>query len=212
MPGASCSAWGCTRHAHAIGAEAAAIVAPWYFPHDDKALEAHLAAIAEAVPDLALYLYNIPGNAKNDLKPSLSKRLAARYPNIRGVKDSSKDLGRLQDYIAALGPGYEVVVGTDALVAPALMMGATGVVSAVGNCFPAVMVELYEAYMAGDTARATELQYRASQVRAALKTGPYITPYVEALRLQGLDRGHVKAPLRALTAEEAGRLAAALER
>jgi 4-hydroxy-tetrahydrodipicolinate synthase len=201
-----------TRHAHEIGANAAAVVAPWYFPHDDKALEAHFAAVAEAVPGLNQYLYNIPGNAKNDLKVSLVKRLADRYPHIRGVKDSSKDLARLQDYIAALGPDREVVVGTDALVAPALLMGATGVVSAVGNCFPQVMVELYEAWRQGEIARAVALQYRANQVRDALKTGPYITPYMEALRLQGLDLGHVKAPLRDLTADEAARLAADLRK
>jgi dihydrodipicolinate synthase/N-acetylneuraminate lyase len=187
-------------------------VAPWYFPHDDKALEAHFSAVAEAVPGLDLYLYNIPGNAKNDLKPALVKRLAERYSNIRGVKDSSKDLGRLQDYISALGSDRAVVVGTDALVVPALLMGATGVVSAIGNCLPKVMVDLYEAFRQGDTARAVQLQYRANQVRDALKTGPYITGYMEALRLQGLDLGHVKAPLRELTAEEAARLAADLRK
>ncbi|HLN62565.1 MAG TPA: dihydrodipicolinate synthase family protein [Symbiobacteriaceae bacterium] len=201
-----------TRHAHEIGADAAAVVAPWYFPHDDKALEAHFSAVAEAVPGLDLYLYNIPGNAKNDLKPALVKRLAERYSNIRGVKDSSKDLGRLQDYISALGSDRAVVVGTDALVVPALLMGATGVVSAIGNCLPKVMVDLYEAFRQGDTARAVQLQYRANQVRDALKTGPYITGYMEALRLQGLDLGHVKAPLRELTAEEAARLAADLRK
>ena len=201
-----------TRHAHEIGANAAAVVAPWYFPHDDLALEAHFAAVADAARNLEIYLYNIPGNAKNDLKPSLVRRLADRFSNIRGVKDSSKDLGRLQDYIAALGPDRAVVVGTDALVAPALLMGAAGVVSAIGNCLPKVMVELYEAFRQGDTARAVQLQYRANQVRDALKTGPYITGYMEALRLQGLDLGHVKSPLREMTAEEKARLAADLRK
>ena len=194
-----------TRHAHEIGANAAAVVAPWYFPHDDLALEAHFAAVADAARNLEIYLYNIPGNAKNDLKPSLVRRLADRFSNIRGVKDSSKDLGRLQDYIAALGPDRAVVVGTDALVAPALLMGAAGVVSAIGNCLPKVMVELYEAFRQGDTARAVQLQYRANQVRDALKTGPYITGYMEAL-------GHVKSPLREMTAEEKARLAADLRK
>lgn len=201
-----------TRHAQEIGADAAAVVAPWYFPHDDLALEAHFAAVADAAHDLEIYLYNIPGNAKNDLKPSLVKRLANRFSNIRGVKDSSKDLGRLQDYIAALGPDLTVVVGTDALVVPALLIGAAGVVSAIGNCLPKVMVELYEAFRQGDTARAVQLQYRANQVRDALKTGPYITGYMEALRLQGLDLGHVKSPLREMTADEAARLAADLRK
>lgn len=200
-----------TVHAYETGAQAAAVVAPWYFPHDDRSLEAHFSAVAEAVPQLDLYLYNIPGNAKNDLKPGLVKRLARKYSNIKGVKDSSKDLSRLQDYIAVLGPEYTVVVGTDALVLPALLMGASGVVSAVGNCFPEVIVEIINAYYEGDLDRAKELQYRANRVRDALKNGPYITPYVEALKFRGLDLGYAKAPLRGLTDDESQNLQSGLK-
>ncbi|OIJ22293.1 hypothetical protein BKP45_06535 [Anaerobacillus alkalidiazotrophicus] len=191
-----------TEYAANVGADAAAVVAPWYFPHDDISLELHFTAVATAVPSFPIYLYNIPGNAKNDLKPKLVKKLADKLSNIKGIKDSSKDLARLQDYIAVLGEGYDVVVGTDALVYPALAMGATGVVSAVGNCFPEVMVELYDAYVAGDLEKAKELQYRANKVRDVLKLGSYITPYYEALKLQGIDAGEVKLPLRPLTDTE----------
>lgn len=191
-----------TAYAAEVGADAAAVVTPWYFPHDDISLELHFTAVADAVPNLPIYLYNIPGNAKNDLKPKLVRKLAQKHENIKGIKDSSKDLARLQDYIAALGEGYDVVVGTDALVYPALSMGATGVVSAVGNCFPEVMVELYEAYAAGDLEKAKQLQYRANQVRDVLKLGSYITPYYEALKLRGVDVGEVKLPLRPLNETE----------
>ncbi|OIJ11579.1 4-hydroxy-tetrahydrodipicolinate synthase [Anaerobacillus arseniciselenatis] len=199
-----------TLHAENAGADAAAIVTPWYFPHDDVSLQLHFSAVAEAVPNLPIYLYNIPGNAKNELKPKLMKKLADQHANIKGIKDSSKDLARLQDYIATLGEGYDVVVGTDALVYPALAMGATGVVSAVGNCFPEIMVELYEAYNADDLTEAKKLQYRANQVRDALKLGSYITPYYEALKLRGIDVGEVKLPLRPLTETEKDNLKTAL--
>lgn len=201
-----------TSHAAKVGASAAAIVTPWYFPHDDISLELHFSAVAEAVSNLPLYLYNIPGNAKNELKPKLVRKLVEKHSNIKGIKDSSKDLSRLQDYIWTLGEGYDVVVGTDALVYPALAMGATGVVSAVGNCFPEVMVELYDAYQSGDMEKAKELQYRANQVRDVLKLGPYITPYYEALRLRGIDVGEVKLPLRPLTDTEKENLKLGLEK
>ncbi len=188
-----------TEYAHEVGADACAVVTPWYFPHDDTSLELHFSLVAEAVPSLPMYLYNIPGNAKNDLKPKLVGRLAEKHKNIVGIKDSSKDLSRLQDYLSILGEGYDVVVGTDALVYPALAMGATGVVSAVGNCFPEIMVELYEAFTAGDFVKAKELQFRANKVRDVLKLGSYITPYYEALKLRGVKIGDVKMPLRSLT-------------
>lgn len=201
-----------TKHAQKVGADAVAIVTPWYFPHDDLSLELHYSTVAQAVPDMPVYLYNIPGNAKNDLKPNFVKKMVEKHSNIKGIKDSSKDLNRLSDYIAATGSQKDVVVGTDALVYPALAMGAAGVVSAVGNCFPEVMVELYDAFVAEDYEKAKQLQYRANEVRDVLKLGTYITPYYEALKLRGINVGEVKPPLRPLLDTEKRALKAGLEK
>lgn len=191
-----------TRHAQACGADAAAVVSPFYFPHDEAALEAHFTAVAEAVPDFPIYLYNIPGNAKNDLKPGFVARLRKRCGNIAGIKDSSKDLTRLEDYIATLGAGFTTIVGTDTLILPALVMGSAGVVSAVANVFPEPCVALYQAWQEGDLARARELQYQINRIRSVLKAGPYITPYRAALTLRGLPFGKVRHPFRELNAGE----------
>lgn len=200
-----------TRHARDIGAAGAGVVAPFYFPHDDACLEEHFVAVAQAVPDFPIYLYNIPGNAKNDIKPKVAAAIANRCPNVVGIKDSSKDLGRLQDYIAALGPKFTAIVGTDALVYPALLMGGAGVVSAVANVFPEYMVSLYNAAIAGDHTKAKELQYFANKLRDALKIGPYISPYKKALEYRGFVFGSVRRPLQEMTTEEAVKMRKALE-
>jgi 4-hydroxy-tetrahydrodipicolinate synthase len=201
-----------TAHARAIGADGAGVVAPYYFPHDDQCLEEHYVAVAEAVPDFPIYLYNIPGNAKNDIKPKVAEKIAARCPNIAGIKDSSKDLGRLENYMSVLGPEFTAIVGTDALVYPAIMMGASGVVSAVANVFPEHMVALYQAIENSDYARAKELQYFVNKLRDALKIGPYISPYKKALELRGIEFGGVRRPLRAMTPEEATNMQQALNK
>lgn len=191
-----------TRHAQEIGADGAGVVAPYYFPHDDHSLEEHFSAVAEAVPDFPVFIYNIPGNAKNDVKPKVVAKAAQRCANVIGVKDSSKDLGRLQDYIATMGTGFTVIVGTDALIYPAIMMGAEGVVSAVANVFPEQVVSLYNAVITGDYDKARELQYFVNKLRDALKIGPYIAPYKKALEYRGLSLGEVRRPLRPMTGEE----------
>lgn len=200
-----------TMGARAAGADGAAVVAPWYFPHDDLALERHFSAVAEAVPNFDLYLYNIPGNAKNEIKPELFARLAARYPHIVGVKDSSKSLDKLKAYIAAV-PGKTVIVGTDTLLVDCLEAGGAGVVSAVADCFPEVMVAVYEAYQRGDRETARQLQAKASQLRDALKLGTYIHPYKLALAWRGLRFGGMRPPLRESTPEEAAVVRAALDK
>ncbi len=195
-----------TVHARKIGADAAGVVTPYYFPHDDKCLEEHFVAVAQAVPDFPIYIYNIPGNAKNDVKPKVLKNVAERCPNVQGVKDSSKDLGRLQDYIATMGSNFTAIVGTDTLVYPALIMGGSGAVSAVANVFPEIMVSLYYAVRSGNHDQAKELQYTVNKLRDALKIGPYISPYKMALQYRGFPMGGVRQPLREMTAEEGAKM------
>lgn len=198
-----------TRQARALGAAGAAVVAPYYFPADDLALEAHFAAVAEAVPGFDLYLYDIPGNAKNTISPALAARLADRYPQIKGVKDSSKSLDKLKQFVAAV-PGRSVIVGTDAMVVEAMAAGATGVVSAIADCFPEVMVALYDAVRSDQTDLAAKLQAHVVQLRDALKRGPYVHPYKLAVHWRGLDFGGMRAPLRECTAAEAAGIRAEL--
>lgn len=199
-----------TVHARSIGADGAGVVAPFYFPHDDRCLEGHFVAVAEAVADWPIFIYNIPGNAKNDVSPKVVAAVAKRCPNVVGIKDSSKDLSRFQDYIAKMGPGFTAIIGTDALVYPALMMGGAGVVSAVANVFPEHMVKLYAAAMAGRHAEAQKLQYFANKLRDALKIGPYVSPYKKALEYRGFPIGGVRRPLRPMTDEEAAKMKQAL--
>ncbi|MDF2628081.1 MAG: kdgA [Symbiobacteriaceae bacterium] len=191
-----------TLEARALGAAGAAVVAPYYFPADDLALEAHFAAVCEAVPGFNLYLYDIPGNAKNTISPALAARLADRYPQIKGVKDSSKSLDKLKQFVAAV-PGRSVIVGTDAMVVEAMAAGAAGVVSAIADCFPEVMVALYDAVRAGDAGRAAQIQAQVVQLRDALKRGPYVHPYKLAVHWRGLAFGGMRAPLRECTPDEA---------
>jgi dihydrodipicolinate synthase/N-acetylneuraminate lyase len=199
-----------TLHAREAGAQGAAIVTPWYFPADDLALEAHFSAVAEAVPGFDLYLYNIPGNAKNEISVALAARLVQRYPHIRGIKDSSKSMATLKGYLAAL-PGRPVIVGSDNLLFEALEAGAVGVVSAIADCFPEVMVGIYNAYQTGDLTTARAQQALANQLRDALKTGPYIHPYKLAVQWRGLKFGGMRLPLRESTTVEAASIRTKLE-
>jgi 4-hydroxy-tetrahydrodipicolinate synthase len=201
-----------TRHAQEAGADGVAMVTPWYYAWDDQSLYAHYAATAAAVPGFPLFLYNLPGYTGNTIKPALAARLAEAYENIAGVKDSSKDLTITQAFITALGPGYRVFVGTDSLVFPALSMGAAGVVSAVADIFPDLMVNLYNAYWAADFTEARRLQYRVNAARDAMKGPAGVMLYKKALELRGLPAGGHRPPARPVTGDEEARLRSALEK
>lgn len=200
------------RSAREEGADGTAVVTPWYFAYDDQSLFEHYQIVAGAVPGFPVFIYNIPGYARNDVKPALAARLAGAVPNIIGVKDSSKDLDRTDAFIAALGPDRPVFVGTDSMVLPALSMGAAGGVAGVANVFPEPMVGIYEAYQAGNLAEARSLQYRVTEIRGAMKGPAGIMLYKKALELRGLRGGGARRPARPVTAEEEAWLQSGLER
>lgn len=200
-----------TRHAQEAGADGAAVVTPWYFAWDDAALFEHYSTVAAAVPDFPIYLYNIPGNTRNEIKPALAARLARAHANIAGVKDSSKDLNRTEEFIAALSPEHRVFVGTDSLIVPALSIGAAGGVAGVGNVFPEVMVRMYESYLAGDQEEARRLQFLTARLRDAMKGPAGVMLYKRILEVRGLPMGGPRRPARPVTADEEARAVGALQ-
>lgn len=200
-----------TRHAQAVGADGAAVVTPWYFAWDEASLFDHFSTVAAAVPDFPVYLYNIPGNTRNEIKPDLAARLASAHGNVAGVKDSSKDLNRTEEFLAALGPQHRVFVGTDSLIVPALSLGAAGGVAGVANVFPEIMVSMYEAYRAGEFAEARRLQFLTTKVRDAIKGPAGVMLYKRIVEVRGVPMGGPRRPARPATAEEESRAVAALQ-
>ena len=199
-----------SRHAKAAGADAISVIAPYFYPSDGPALDAFFSEIAAAVPDLSVFLYNNPGRSASGIPSSLVGKLLKKVKNLAGIKDSSKDLILFQEYVEVGGEGFACIIGTDGLVYPAMMVGGVGVVSAVANPFPELMVALYDTVMAKQYERARKLQLLVNQLRVVLKIGPYLAGYKEIMRLRGrqfpLD---MKAPLRGLNDKETAEIHAA---
>ncbi|MBP2670667.1 MAG: dapA [candidate division NC10 bacterium] len=199
-----------SRHAKAVGADAISVIAPYFYPSDGPALDAFFGEIAASVPDMPVFLYNNPGRSASGISSSLVGKLVKKVKNIAGIKDSSKDLILFQEYVEVGGEGFACIIGTDGLVYPAMMVGGVGVVSAVANPFPELMVALYDAVIAKQYERARKLQLLVNQLRVVLKIGPYLAGYKEIMRLRGrqfpLD---MKAPLRGLNEKETAEIHAA---
>jgi 4-hydroxy-tetrahydrodipicolinate synthase/2-dehydro-3-deoxy-phosphogluconate/2-dehydro-3-deoxy-6-phosphogalactonate aldolase len=189
------------------GADGLVVVTPFYYPLDDTAAVAHYRRVCDAV-DLPTYVYHIPSKTGNELSLSAVDELAD-IPNLAGVKDSSKDVPWLGQAIDD-HPELTFLSGSDSLLFPGLEVGCAGMVSAVANAFPELVVDLYEAYDAGDEDRARELQSEVYDVRSALKRGPYMAGVKSALSLQGFDAGPLRSPLRRMDAEAEAALGEAL--
>lgn len=184
-----------TRHAREIGADAAAIVTPYYFRLSDEALVLHYVRVAEAVPDYPLFLYNIPQLTGNNLVPSVVAEIARRCPNVVGMKDSWGNLTQIIDSRDAAGGDFQVAIGGDGLILSALAVGIPSAVSGHANPCPELFVELFEAFWRGDVAAAASAQARVQSVRRILKDGGDMSLLKAVLSYRGIPVGGVRAPL-----------------
>ncbi|WP_435335247.1 dihydrodipicolinate synthase family protein [Haloarchaeobius sp. TZWWS8] len=183
------------RAAEDAGADGAVVVTPYYFPLDHDAAVRHYSRVCDAV-DLPVYVYHIPSKTGNSLALETVDELAA-IENLVGLKDSSKNVPWLGQAIDS-HPELTFLAGSDSLLFPGLEVGCSGMVSAVANVFPELVVDLFDAYDEGDEERAQELQSEVYDVRDALKRGPYMAGVKTALSLRGFDAGDLRDPLRTM--------------
>ncbi len=190
-----------TRHAQLIGADAASVITPWYFLHDEAALEAHYRAVLEAVADFPVWLYNLPKFANNTLSAALVTRLAQDYENCIGLKDSSGDLLTMCAVNSLQGGRFNTAIGPDNLILAGLAMGLDCSVSGNSNHFPEMVVGIHTAFHAGDMARAQMLQHQLIAASEVVGRAGWLSAVKGVMAVRGLPVGPVRAPLQPASAE-----------
>lgn len=187
------------RLAEDVGMEAIAAVPPYYYSHGDEAILDYYVALGRS-SRLPLFVYNNPFRTGNHVGTEVFKRLA-ESGTVVGIKDSGDNLVQFSHYAQVAPDGFNLLIGSDDLFLPGLLMGAVGAVVVVGGVVPDLVVSLYRAFRSGDYEVARKLQFRLLDVRRALK-GPYVATYKEALTLLGRKGGYVRKPLRNLEPKE----------
>jgi 4-hydroxy-tetrahydrodipicolinate synthase/4-hydroxy-2-oxoglutarate aldolase len=137
-----------TRRADDAGADAALVVTPHYFDYDQETLAAYYRDVADDSP-LPVYLYSVPPYTGVALDPE-TVAAVADHDNVRGIKDSSGDLRRLQRTVDRVPDDFAVLVGSAAVYASGLDAGASGGVLAVANAAPARVSEIYRQHRDGN--------------------------------------------------------------
>jgi dihydrodipicolinate synthase/N-acetylneuraminate lyase len=179
-----------------MGARAVAIVSPFYYKLSPESVYAYFAEIALHTP-IDLTLYNIPMFASPIDLPTV-QRLAAEFPRVIGIKDSSGDLAFMMRMIAAIRPTrpeFSFLTGWEAALVPMLMAGCDGGTHATTNAVPEVTRRMYDLARAGNYACAMQLQYRLLELFDAMFF-PFAFPdgFRAATELRGFHLGHGRQP------------------
>jgi len=130
------------RMAAGEGCSGLMILPPYVYLGDWRETRAHVAAILQAT-ELTSILYNNPVAYGTDFLPTQIADLAAEFPQLAAVKESSTDVRRVTAIRALLGERIRCFVGVDDAIVEGIQVGATGWVAGLVNAFPRESVELF---------------------------------------------------------------------
>lgn len=192
-----------TKAAAAAGADASLVVAPYYNKPNRAGLKAHFEAVAEAVPELPMVVYNIPARVVINMSPDLLAELA-QIDNIVAVKQANDD---------ELGPieGLRVLAGNDNTFLRVLEFGGAGGITVASHVVGDQMREMWDAALGGDLDRSREIDAELTPVYEGLSVTTNPIPVKAALEMLSLVSGRLRLPLVAADAEQRAAIKTALE-
>ncbi|WP_342130608.1 4-hydroxy-tetrahydrodipicolinate synthase [Hydrogenophaga sp. OTU3427] len=187
-----------TRFAKKVGADCQLQVVPYYNKPTQEGQYQHFKAIAEAVGDLPMVLYNVPGRSVADMAHDTVLRLA-QVPGIVGIKEATGNIERAQWLIKDTPADFAVYSGDDATAVALMLCGGQGNVSVTANIAPRLMHELCVAAIAGDRARAMQIQLQLLPVHKHLFVEANPIPLKWAMQRMGLCGGTMRLPMTPLS-------------
>ncbi len=188
------------------GADVIVATLPSYYALTDEQMYGYYKTLANSITG-PLMLYNILATTHMTIPVEVVKRLAD-HPNIVGLKDSERDLERMQQCIAISRDreDFAYFCGWAAQSAYPLSIGGDGIVPSTGNYVPEMFNDLYRAASDGDMTTANRLQDETNEIAKIYQAGRTLGQSLTALKVmmqtKGLCEPWMLMPLTRLSAEE----------
>lgn len=199
-----------TKRAEEWGADGALVITPYYNKPTQAGLLRHYEEVTRA-SRLPVVLYNVPGRTGVRIEPATIRQLG-EMPGIVAVKEACGSLDQVSEICAA--SGITVLSGDDSLTLPMLSVGAKGVVSVLGNLYPAAIAQMLSAFDAGNVQEARRIHLGIFALIKALFLETNPGPIKHALAARGWISEEFRLPLVPIskkTAEEVDRATAAVD-
>ncbi len=178
------------KMAVANGAASVSILQPMFLKPTKDELFRHFKAIADAIPDTPVLLYNNPGRVGYTLAADLVAKLAHEVPNIVGMKDTSGDITQTSEFIRMnRDVNFKVFGGKDTLLYASMCHGAVGGVCTAANFMPELITDVYNKYVAGDLEGSLEAQFKLNPVRLSMDGASFPVAAKDMANLRGRDIG-----------------------
>ena len=178
------------KMAVANGAASISVLQPMFLKPTETELFTHFKAIADAIPETPVLLYNYPGRVGYTLSANLVERLAHEVPNIVGMKDTSGDITQTSEFIRRnRDVDFKVFGGKDTLLYASMCHGAVGGVCTAANFMPELITDVYNKYVAGDLQGSLEAQFKLNPVRLSMDGASFPVAAKDMANLRGRNIG-----------------------
>ena len=127
-------------------------VCPYYNKPSQEGIYQHFKAIAQST-SMPVVLYNVPGRVGVNIKAETTLRLARDCENVVAIKEASGNFTQIDDIIKNKPKDFDVLSGDDGITFPLMTMGATGVISVIGNALPKEFGRMVRLAAQGDFSR-----------------------------------------------------------
>jgi 4-hydroxy-tetrahydrodipicolinate synthase len=197
----------------ASGADVIVATLPSYYSLTPEQMENYYKTLADSIKG-PLMLYNIAATTHMSIPVDVVERLS-KHPNIVGLKDSERDLERMEKCIeiARNNDDFTYFCGWAAQSAHSLELGGDGIVPSTGNFVPGMFRKLYDAAEAGDMETANRLQDETNEIAKLYQAGRTLGQSLTALKVMMQTRGlctpDMLMPLTRLSEQEEAEIAAA---
>jgi len=185
------------------------LVTPYYNKPPQEGLYEHFMAAADA-SGVPVILYNVPSRTAVDLLPATIGRLAL-HPRIVAVKEALGSAERGRQIRQVCPPDFVLLSGDDATYLDLMAVGARGIISVTANVAPRLMHEACAAALAGNPARARQLDAALGGLHRDVFVESNPIPVKWALAGMGLIGSGIRLPLVELASVHHDRLRRAMQ-
>jgi 4-hydroxy-tetrahydrodipicolinate synthase len=169
-------------------------VSPYYNKPTQEGIYQHYKAIAE-VSKLPIILYNVPGRTGSNMTAATTVRLAKDFKNIVGIKEASANFAQFSSILRDKPEDFLLISGDDPATLPMMALGAVGIISVVGNAYPAKVATLAQKCAEGDYASARKIHSELLEITdlCFVEGNPCGVKYI--LQRMGIGQDYVRLPL-----------------
>ena len=181
-----------SKFAEKAGSDALLIVTPYYNKPTQEGLYQHYKMINDNV-GIPIIIYNIPSRSVIDMNVDTMTKLF-ELKNIKGVKDATGDLDRVDQQLKAMGKEFIQLTGNDDNALEFNKRGGVGAIGVTANVAAKLASDFQKACV-NDSKKALELDKLLQPLHTSLFIESNPSPVKYAASLLGMCKPTVRLPL-----------------